>query len=289
MSKLKTLVKTTLTPIALCLTLAIAAPAIAKKNHHQKHDVMRQILSELSLTDTQKQDVRHILKQTREDRDLFSTDAKSLKNELRRLVHSTEWDQAAIETAITQSQAQMQTKALQRASNKNQVWNLLSDTQQADLVAKLDTLKAELKTHKSKGKEKGTEEGKKGVKKGKRKGNKLKRLDLTEVQFMAFKAIKTEAKASGEEIKANLKGYKQAERALIYNTGFDAQTWQTLHSQYQADFLAMALLKAKTKHDIWNQLTPEQQAKAEGNSKGKKGKHGNKGKHNKKHQKQDSV
>jgi Spy/CpxP family protein refolding chaperone len=72
MSKFRNLIKTSLTPIALCLTLVIAAPALAKKGHHQKHDDMRQILSELSLTDIQKQDIRQISKQNREDRGLFS-------------------------------------------------------------------------------------------------------------------------------------------------------------------------------------------------------------------------
>jgi Spy/CpxP family protein refolding chaperone len=60
MSTFKTFVKTTLTPIAICLTLAITAPAIANKGHHQQHDGMRHILSELSLTDTQKQDIRQL-------------------------------------------------------------------------------------------------------------------------------------------------------------------------------------------------------------------------------------
>jgi hypothetical protein len=48
----------------------------------------------------------------------------------------------------------------------------------------------------------------------------------------------------------------------------------------------MAVLKAKTKHDIWDQLTPDQQLKVEEKIKCKKGKHGKKGKD---HQKQQSV
>jgi Spy/CpxP family protein refolding chaperone len=268
MSKFKTLIKTTLTLIALCLTLAIAAPAMSEKGHHQKHDGMRQILSELSLTDTQKQDIRQISKQTREDRDLFSGDVKSLKKELRSLVQTTEWDQTAIKSAMTQRQALMQQKALQRATNKNQVWNLLTQTQQAEFVTLFDTLKAGHETRK-----------------GKRKGQRLERLDLTEEQLAAVKLIKAEAKSTGEETKAKLKAFKQTERSFVQSTRFNAETWNTLISEYQADFLAMAVLKAKSHHDIWNLLTTEQQAQSEEN-KSKKGKHGKKGK---KRQKQESI
>jgi Spy/CpxP family protein refolding chaperone len=270
MSKLKTLIKTTLTPIALCLTLAIAAPAMAKKGQHQKHDGMRQILSELSLTATQKQDIRQVLKQSREDRELIKTD-DSVRTDLRSLIQSTEWDQTAVESALIQNQAVMQDKALQRATNKNQIWNLLTETQQAEFVALLDTRKAE-------------REEKKG--KGKRKDKMLKRLDLTEEQLTAVEVIKTAAKASGEETKAKLKTFRQAEQALVQNNNFNAEAWLTLNNKYQADFLAMAVLKAQTKHDVWSLLTTEQQAKAVEKMQGKKNKHGKKGK---KRQQQETV
>jgi protein CpxP len=266
MSKFRNLIKTTLTPIALCLTLVIAAPALAKKGHHQKHDDMHQILSELSLTDTQKQDIRQISKQNREDRGLFSSDVKLLKQELRNLVQSSEWDHAAVESLITKRQTLMQAKALQRATNKNQVWNLLTEAQQDEFVVFSDALKAERKG-----------KGVAGWKEGKRKGKKLKRLDLSEVQLATINAIKNESKATGQKIKAKLQVYKQAEQLLVQSADFDADAWQALNNEYQANFLTMAILKAKTQHDIWNQLTPEQQAKAAEKIKGKRGKHGKKG------------
>jgi protein CpxP len=275
MSKFTTLVKTTLTPIALCLTLAIAVPAIAKKGHHQEHENMRKVLSELSLTDSQKQDIRQILKQTREDRGLFNTDAKSLRSVLGDLVQSTEWDQTAVESAITQHQVLRQEKALQRATNKNLVWNLLTETQQTELTVQLETRKAE-----------GDEKHKEGKRKGKHNSYKLKRLDLTEAQQTAIEVIKDVSKASAKEIKMKLETYKQAERLLIHRTDFNPDVWQALSNEYQTDFLAMAVLQAKTKHDIWNQLTPEQQADAGEKMCSKKSKHRKKGKE---HQNQKSV
>jgi Spy/CpxP family protein refolding chaperone len=274
MSKFKTLLKTALTPIALCLSIALVSPALAKNSHHQKHDGMRQVLSGLSLTDTQKQDIRQVLKQTREDRGLFSSDAKSLKTELRNLIQSTEWDQTAIESAIAQNQTLIIEKALQRASNKNKVWNLLTETQQAEFVV----LKADLETRKAERKEKS-----KGKRKAKRGHNRLKRLDLTEEQLTAVDGIKTVAKTNGEATKVKLKTFRQAERFLIQSTDFSAEAWQTLSSEYQTDFLAIAVLKAKVRHDIWNLLTPEQQAAAEEEGRGKKGKK------NKKRQQLESI
>jgi protein CpxP len=143
MLKLRNLIITTLTPIALCLPLVIAVPALAKKGHYQEHNDMRQIMSELSLTDTQKQDIRQISKQNREDRGLFSSDVQSLKQELSNLVQSSEWDHAAVEIAISQRQAFIQTNALQRATKENQVWNLLTEVQQGEFVMFLDAIKAE--------------------------------------------------------------------------------------------------------------------------------------------------
>lgn len=277
MSTFKTMLKSTLTPIALCLTLAIAAPALAKKGHHHNHDGMRQILSELSLTDAQKQDIRQILKQNREDRGLFSADAESQTTELRNLVQSTEWDQTAVENAIMQRQTLHQEKALQRATNKNLVWNLLTESQQTEFAAQLETRKAKRDERHKEGK---------GKRKGKRDGYKLKRLDLTEEQLTAVEAIKTAAKTSSEEVKAKLKTFKQAEQALIQSTDFAPEAWQALSLQHQVDFLEMAVIKSKTQHDIWNLLTPEQQADAVKKMSSKKRKHEKKSKY---HQRKESV
>jgi Spy/CpxP family protein refolding chaperone len=166
-------------------------------------------------------------------------------------VQSTEWDQTAVENAMTQRQFLRQEKALQRATNKNLVWNVLTETQQTEFAAQLATPNTEL-----------DEKHKEGKKKGKCHGYKLKRLDLTEAQLTAVEAIKTAAKTNGEDVKAILKTFKQAEQALIQSTDFAPEAWQSLSNQYQVDFLTMVVLKAKTKHDMWNLLTPEQQADA---------------------------
>lgn len=257
MTTIKRLIKTTLTPIAVCLSLAIAAPAMAEKGQHKKHDGKHRVFKGLSLTDTQKQDIRLVLKQSRADRSASITDDKALRTELRSIVQSTEWDQAAVESVISQHQAQFQEKALKRASNQHQVWNLLTESQQAELTAKLETRKDKLKEMGSGDRRKG--KGDKRNRKG--QGDRLKHMDLSAEQLAAVESIKSSSKASSADIKGSLKAYKQAERALIHSSDFNEQAWKALNAQYQADFMLMAVQGVKTKNEIWNVMTPEQQAK----------------------------
>ena len=81
-----------------------------------------------------------------------------------------------------------------KIANQNQVWNLLTATQQSVSVTQLATHKAERE-----------------VIKGKRKGNKLKRLDLSEAQLTARQAFKTSAKANTQETRVKLKTYRKSE------------------------------------------------------------------------------
>ncbi|MFT6414540.1 MAG: Spy/CpxP family protein refolding chaperone, partial [Glaciecola sp.] len=167
------------------------------------------------------------------------------------------------------------TNALQRATNKNRVWNLLTEAQQDEFVVFFDALRAERKG-----------KGVAGWKEGKRKGKKLKRLDLSESQLAAVSVIKNKSEASGKKNMAKLKVYKQAEHLLVQSADFNAETWQTLNNEYRSDFLSIAILKVKTQYYIWNQLTPEQQAKASEKMKEKRSNHRKKGK---KHQELSSI
>ena len=249
MSKFKTSLKIALPCIALCLTLAIAAPIMAKRgHHHQQHDGMRQILSTLSLTATQKQDVRQILKGNHEDQQVFSADEQAMQQALRSLLQSNQWDATSITSTLTQLHSFGQEKELRLASNKNQIWNTLTDTQQEKLVALLDARISEKGKKNSEGRHKG-------------KGKIFKKLNLSTEQQTAIKTIKMAAKSSRNAVKTKITTYKQAERVLIQSTTFDADAWQTLSAKYQADFLTLAELKAKTKYDIWNLLTSKQQLK----------------------------
>lgn len=279
MFKLKTIV----TPIAICLSLALSSQAMANpegghhKGAHNGHNMMR-LLSKLSLTDTQKQDIRQIMKQSREDRQASAPDFAPVRQDLSALIQTTDWDQDAVEAVLSQNQDQMVQAGLKRAENKHAVLNLLTDEQKD----KLSTITSKKQQRAAEGDRKGKNKGK-----GKHKGDRSHKLAFTDEQKAAFEEIKTQNKAIAAELHEKLKAYKQAERELVKSTEFNAESWLALNSEYKNDFLAMAVLKAKSKHEKWNVMTPEQQAQmlvAKENRKGgKKGMKGNKGMKGKKH------
>ncbi|MEO9944219.1 Spy/CpxP family protein refolding chaperone [Paraglaciecola sp.] len=270
MLKLKTL----LTPIALSLALVVAIPAIAKKDRDHNRDGMRQILSQLSLTDVQKQDIREIMKQSRQDGRVFKEDTSTFRSEIQTLIQSNEWDQSAIESALAQSQSVQTDKMLQRATQKNLVWNALTTEQQtkfASLVAE-NNENLESKDSTTKGKHKC-------------KYGMFKKLALTDEQKAGIKTIREQARESDKNIRAKLKEFKKAERALITSSDFSSEDWLALSAEYQSDFVAMSVSKANVRHDVWNMLTAEQQQKVTERIE----KMQDRKKHGKKHKKQQTV
>ncbi|MCF2949326.1 Spy/CpxP family protein refolding chaperone [Paraglaciecola aquimarina] len=285
MFKLKTIV----TPIAICLSLALSSQVMAKpkgghEGAHKGHSMMK-LLSKLSLTDTQKQDIRQIMKQSREDRQASAPSFAPVRQDLSALIQTTDWDQAAVEAAFSQNQEQMAQASLKRAENKHAVLNLLTEEQKD----KLATIANKMKDRAAEGDRKGKRKGKA---KGKQRGERGNILAFTDEQKAELKSIRTESKASAAELHEKLKAFKQAERELVKSAEFNAEAWLALSNEYKGDFLAMAVLKAKSKHDMWNVMTPEQQAQMlaakENHKGGKKSMKGHKGMKGKKHQLQES-
>jgi protein CpxP len=231
---------------------------------------MKRVFSQLSLSDVQKQDIKQIMQQARDEREVSSQDARNFKQELQALVRATDWNEEAVTSLLSDKQVQHTEASLARAQNKHAIWSLLTAEQQQEF----DELIASRKSKAEKKASKGGKKGQKGQKGKKKKA--AKRLGLDEGQKAEIAAIKAQAKESAVLLKENLKSFKQAERALVKSAEFSQDAWLSLQQQYQADLLAAAVLKSKTKHLMWNVLTAEQQAKAQKMKRHTKGKKGGK-------------
>lgn len=250
--------KTWVKPLAITLSLAISSVAIAnpdqRPDSHQ-HNPIRQILSQLDLSTEQRQDVKQLLRQSRADTNLIAADLQSVKSDLHRLIHTTDWNQAAVETALLQNQQTLASLGHQKASTMHQIWLLLSDQQKAQFSQLVDSKDSRMGDRgDKKSRHKNLEPGQIGAPKL------FESLDLSEDQRAAIKSIRQKNLSS--ESNQALVNFREAERALIASGNFNDDSYQALQAEYQAAHLQHALAMAKTRHEIWNVLTPEQQAKA---------------------------
>ena len=89
----------------------------------------------------------------------------------------------------------------------------------------------------------------------------IKKLSLSEQQQVQIQAIKTQARAQHETLRASMKKFKGEEKTLLQTQTFDEQAYTALYAAYQPTFAQMALLRAQTKHAVFNALTIQQQEK----------------------------
>jgi len=101
-------------------------------------------------------------------------------------------------------------------------------------------------------------------------------LSLSEQQQVQITAVKHQARQQHEMLRDSMKKFKAEEKALLQAQVFDEQAYSVLHTAYQPIFMELALIRAKTKHAVFNVLTTAQQGKWLKVMADKKGKFNNK-------------
>ena len=255
--KLKILVK----PLAISLSLLLSCAALAnhdlRPDSHQ-HNPLRQIFGELELSTEQRQDIKQLMRQSRADHSLNAGDLQTVKTDVTRLIHSADWNEAALKAALLQNQQTLASLGQHKASTMHKIWLLLSDEQKI----KFSQLGDDKRTpHADRGFRKSEHNSLEFARRG---ADKLfGELDLSDAQLAAIKSIRQQNKTQSLQAKQALQGFREAERALIASNNFSEDSYQALQAEYQDAHLQHALTNAKIRHEIWNVLNAEQQAQAQ--------------------------
>jgi Spy/CpxP family protein refolding chaperone len=89
----------------------------------------------------------------------------------------------------------------------------------------------------------------------------VKALSLTKQQQEQIKTIKIKASEQGKALKLSMIDFRAGRKELIHAKSFDENAFKALQDKYQVTFSQFALIRAKTKHAVFNVLTTEQQDK----------------------------
>lgn len=228
--------------LVLSISAILSATVIAGPGKSDR-DGMRKILKQLDLSTEQRQDIQQILQDGRQDRSVFKADFRDFGQQLRAQVQSDSFDSDAVKTLL-QGRSDLRAElALERAQRRHQVWQLLSDEQKSEFEQQLS--EREARDPKD------------------RIARRLAKLDLTAEQQSQINQIMAENLEQREAAKAQRSVFKAAQAELIKAEEFDQEAWQALFEQQQVQMVQNGVLRAQARHQVWNLLTEDQQAKAE--------------------------
>ena len=246
MKLLKSLLATSIVAGSVGLmVMSASAYAHEQEYHHRAHQIKR-MLRGLDLTVEQRQDIKQIMRQTKEDVKLYREDAKLARQDIKSLVQQGSWDAQAAEDAIDASAELKAKMGLQRAETKHQIWSLLTAEQQEKWVNRME--KRASKEFREFNPE--------------RQERFFERLDFTEEQIAEATQIREQKQQSAAELREKRKAFKQAEFEIITADEFSEEAWLALHAQYADDFKQGQLIALETRNQMFNLMTPEQRDKA---------------------------
>lgn len=237
--------KKLLISLTVASLLSTSAFAINAKQKERHGDAQRSVMASLSLSDQQKQDIKQIRKETRQDMNVYREENKQFRESMRSIMQATTWDEAEVSSLLEQHMTVNLQRKLIEAKAKNKVFNQLTDAQKAEFVA-------------NKASNKGNRKGKNPERKMQRL---VKALKLDEQQQAQISEMMTANKAERLANKAQVEGVRSALKNLVQASEFDESAWLAIHAEHKQQKLDMMLNKTKSRFDMLAVLNEQQREK----------------------------
>lgn len=232
----------TLAPLrrALLATALVAAFALTSSvaDAHPRKDGFMDILKQLDLDMIQRQDLRQMLRQRKHDSKPLRTDLRSLQRQIHSVLQQESLDNEQLLALLKERQALGSIQALRRAEKHHELWSILNDAQRDKFVALCDA---------------------RMMREPPGLLSRLDRLDLSPDQQDTLAQLESQVITKRAAILSNIRAAKRREHALIRTVTFSQQQWQAVYDEHAQDLLDLALLTARTKHQVWHILNASQQ------------------------------
>lgn len=256
MTFVKSLITTTLLASSLGF-IAVNANAQEFEGSRNQGQQIKRLLRGLDLSVEQRQDIKQIIRETRQEAKLFREDIKLAKQEVKHIVQQPDFDEQAALSAIAASSDVKAQLGQQRAETKHSIWLLLTEEQQQQWQERIENKRQREPREFN----------------ADRQVRFFERLEFTDAQIEQATEIRQQAAESRQALNSSRQAFKQAEFDLITADEFSPEAWQALHAQYVDDFNQGQLITLQTRNQMFNLMTEEQRQKAQ-RLKKRKGKRG---------------
>lgn len=241
----------------VCIGLTLSTHVLADRDAQSRHDFKRLMLSDvrlfkkLSLSDEQRDQLKEIVKQTKQDNSVFAGEKDEIRQQMQDLMKLSSWDEVTAR-AIIQSQIQQSSQIeLNRAKAKHAMYQVLNAEQQLELANLRDNVREK----------RANKQDKLDAKKNRKNKRITKALDLTPEQVTQWNDLRAQAKEKLSVNKDAAQAHKQAIRSIIQATSFDESAWLALQASFEEQRIEKRLIMAKLMFDNLAMLDDQQKNK----------------------------
>ena len=266
---MKKLLIASVTVAAISLSgLTLAQPAGPSMRHHEPVKEMVKHLRGIGLSDLQREEIKT----------LVSAFKEAKPRPVRGSVDKPDFDfETASETQIsTFIQTQFEARETQHfalAQLRHDIFNVLTEEQQAKVLAREAKREAKKENRRNASEEKKAQFAKRLDREGKdkkfshhnRKGHQHKRdglpfegIELSDTQQESLSTLRESFKDTAEANRLIMRSFKDAQRELIRSSSFSQASWEALVTKYKDDIVSAGVEKAKHRQAMFALLTDEQ-------------------------------
>lgn len=247
--KVKSVLLTTVLAVALSLSTNVSAHKPEGFKGNVKEMPMLKALSKLDLTEEQKQNIKAVVKQSREVNQIYRADRKQFKTQMQQLMTAAAWDESFAQSLIQAQMEQGKEIELNIAKTRNQVFNLLTDEQQQALIEDIDNPKPKDRN------------GKRNKKAEMKRLSKL--LDLSEMQIAQINALREAAKLEMDTLRLKDMNIREDFTRIVFSENFDEAKWLSLQESVVDTKAEHKLIRTKLRYDTLSVLSESQKEKFE--------------------------
>lgn len=228
---------------AITGVMALGSSIVTAGPMHEYGVEFKQLMRTVELTREQKQDIRKLIREHREDVALTRTGDRGRDAMWQQ---QNTFDEEAFRAKLTAQAATMRAQRFQSAILRHNIYQLLTDEQRQ----KLEQQNIDHRPNHS-------------LKHENRAPTALPRafskLSLTDSQAEELITLQTAFKDESSQFRALMKAFRTEEKALIRSDNFNESSWNTLADEYQQEFTNAIVAHAKHKASMMAVLDDTQQ------------------------------
>lgn len=218
-----------------------------RDNEHEPRKQMMRIFKQLDLEREQKQAIRSVMHDAKDQMTVYRADMKKLHQEMMDLVTSGNLSEATVSAVLDQHQATLEAMTVAKSNHKYAVYQVLTEEQREEARALMEEQRQRMESRDG----------------GERFAKMAEKLELSDDQIAVIEPLLTEVKDSRMALRDVMHGFKESQRQWFEDGSYSEDKVSELFASTFPEFQEKLYAVVASHQQIYQQLTEEQQQKVQ--------------------------